>query len=369
MQAVQRFIGILHQNGLRHFQFQQMRRQCGTAQRTCNTFHKIGLLELHGRYVDGHGDRVTRALPVRRLTHCFVQHPVADLDNQPGFFCQRNEYTRRHLAQFVIGPADQGLCAAQFTRRQTDLRLVMQPEPTQLQRLTQRMFHLHPGQDVGIHLGLIKAEAAPSLLLDLVHRSVGALDQRIQRTPILREQRYADAGPDREAHFIHLERQRQRIQNATGGNLGTPFVHAVQKQGKFIPTESAKRVHITQALLDALGHFNQHAVAKSMPHGVIDVLEPVQIQKEDTELPVVTLGDVQRKVHPLGQQQPVGQTRQHIAVGQLFNPLLRRQLLGQVLEIDDGLQTHTLFIAQRHPRHFHRAAGLPRAAQPKTPMP
>ncbi len=50
-------------------------------------------------------------LPCLELGTSRFQHPLPDGQDQPGFFRQRNELSRRHQTTFRVYPADQCLCS------------------------------------------------------------------------------------------------------------------------------------------------------------------------------------------------------------------------------------------------------------------
>ena len=326
-----------------------MGQQAGSPQNARHNLNKIRLLELHGRHIDGHRHRRARVLPNHGLAHSLFQHPVAQRHDKTGLFGQRNKKRRRHIAQLGVSPANQGLSAQQLARRERNLWLVMQPKQTLLHGLPHRMVHFHARQQVNIHLWLVEPEAPPTTLLDQVHGDIRTLDQLIQRAAIFWVKRNANAAPHRETHGIDVKRSRHGVEQSARQHLRTVTVNFLQKDDELIATQTTQGIGVTQTALDPVRHVHQHPVAKNMPHRIIDVFESIQVNEENTKLATTALGRAHRKINALRQQQTVGQARQGIAVGKLFNSLLRSKLIRHVLEKTDAVQHRTLFIAQQHP--------------------
>ena len=74
-------------------------------------------------------------------------------------------------------------------------------------------------------------------------------------------------------------------------------------------------------------------------------------------------------MHPLREQQPIGQTRQDIAVCKLLNAFLGRVLQRQVAHEADALHHPTFIVAQRNPRKMHGAVRTVVTGQPKLALP
>ena len=86
-----------------------MGRQACFVQDRANALHQIGLAELHRRHIHRHHEAIARLHPFLELPHRRAQYPFADRQNHPALFRHRNELCRRHLAQFRVLPAQQGL--------------------------------------------------------------------------------------------------------------------------------------------------------------------------------------------------------------------------------------------------------------------
>ena len=169
--------------------------------------------------------------------------------------------------------------------------------------LTQRLAHgvleLHAREQVGVHLWLVKAKAATPPLLDAVHGRVGLLDEIVQRDPVLRIQRHANAALDGEPHAIQQERPEHVVQYPACHAFRHHGVGAMQINHELVATEAAQHVGLSQASLQALGNQLQYPITKGMAQRVVDDLEPVQIQEKDGKAGVAGPPALNRGVHPL----------------------------------------------------------------------
>ena len=369
MQAPERFVRILHEYRFGQFKLEQWRAQSSRAQRVADHLHEIGLLELQRRHVDRHRHRRAGVLPRSRLAYRLFQHPVADRDDEPGLLGQRDEDGGRNLPQFRVAPPDQRLSAYHGAGGEGDLGLVVQPEAPLLHGQAHGMVHFHARQHIDVHLRLVKAEIPAPAFLDAVHRDVRILDQLVERLAVLRVQRHANAAANRETHAVDLERAGQRLEDALRAGLGTVRVGLLEEYHELITAEPAQGVDIAQALLYAIGHFDQHTVAKGVAHRIVDVLEPVQVQEEDRELAAVALGHAQREIDTLRQHQPVRQAGKYVAVGQRFYALLGRVFFGQVLEKTYAVRRMARLATQQNPGQLHRSRTAAFALAPDLPLP
>ena len=85
-------------------------------------------VELARGDVDGDADRMAGVAPAHGLPAGLLQHPLADLDDQPGLLEQRDEVVRLHEPARRAAPADQRLHARGAHVVQAERRLVDEEE-------------------------------------------------------------------------------------------------------------------------------------------------------------------------------------------------------------------------------------------------
>ncbi len=106
MQRRQGRVAVGEQHRLGDFEFEPVRRETRRRERANDGAHQIGVLELHGRKIDGDAD-VLR--PAHVLLARLTQDPLAYRHDQSGLFRQRNEIEWRHETSGWIIPAQQSL--------------------------------------------------------------------------------------------------------------------------------------------------------------------------------------------------------------------------------------------------------------------
>src|ERR1700674_4207341 len=98
-------VEIANQRRLGDLDLEAPWRQAGLEQDLVQFLDEAGIVELHGRDVDGD---LQRLRPRRRLAASRPQDPVSDLQDRAGLLGDRDEDHRRNLAAYRVLPAQQG---------------------------------------------------------------------------------------------------------------------------------------------------------------------------------------------------------------------------------------------------------------------
>ena len=96
------------------------------------------------------------------------------------------------------------------------------------------------------------------------------------------------------------------------------IVKRIHDDSEFVTSQTGHYIILTQTILQPPGNHFQHRVSHRMSHAVIDLLEPVQIDKQDSKLGVRTPHLSYRLLQAIQKQQPVRQTGECIVVGKLL---------------------------------------------------
>src|SRR2546429_4956514 len=114
-------------------------------ERLTDHLQEVALPELKRRQIHRNAQRrQTLELPGTRLAAALAHHPFTDRVDQPARFRQRNELSRRDESPLRMLPAQQRLDAVNSARGGVDLRLVVQLELLQRQRLMHGALPLYP---------------------------------------------------------------------------------------------------------------------------------------------------------------------------------------------------------------------------------
>ena len=109
-----------------------------------------------------------------------------------------------------------------------------------------------------------------------------------------------------------------------------------QHYGKLVRTHSRQQVGIPHVARQPLRHLPQEFVAGRPAEAVVDFLEPLQIDQEHGKLVPATDSAALELLEPLEKQAAVGESGEHIVIGEVNDPLLflnmiegKRDVAGQ----------------------------------------
>ena len=332
-------------------------------QRTQHVVHEVCPRELLDRDIDGHGKLAhAHAFPGRQLPARLVDDPVADGNDQAGFLGHGNEDVRADPAALGMGPTQQCLHADDPARRQVQLWLVVKLQAVALEGALQLGLQLEATERANRHRLTVKSVRIASAILGLVHGHVRLDEQVFDIRTITRTQRNTDAGRDHEPMTVAVKRFGQRTADAIGDDDRLLFVVQPGEQHHELIAAKAcnpvTRVPGRGALLrDAVGgsdallqparDFLQQRVTDGMAEVVVDALEAVEVKVEQGHQLIHLPGLRERARRLAHKQLAVGQARQRVVVGKVFNACLGLAPLGGIANHDQqrpiGLWAHPGF--------------------------
>src|SRR3954471_7545244 len=142
--------------------------------------------------------------PLRCVGAGFAQDPFAERNDQSALLRQRYELVRGNETALGMAPADQRFDAASIERVGIDDRLVMQLELITRDRPAHVILELAALARRRLHSGLEQTVAVASERFGPVEGEIGILEQRIRIGSILRRERDADTGLDRESPVLKI---------------------------------------------------------------------------------------------------------------------------------------------------------------------
>src|SRR5206468_1759505 len=107
----------------------------------------------------------------------------------------------------------------------------------------------------------------------------------------------------------HLLAERPDLLDITG---------AFPDHGEFIATQSRGESACCRKPLQPLAHRDEDAIAKGMPHAIVDELEIVDVHEHDADQMTVRAGPVDRHVEQLEEMAAVRQSGQRVTLCQLL---------------------------------------------------
>ena len=144
-------------------------------------------------------------------------------------------------------------------------------------------------------------------VLGHVHGHVGPLEQDVGIVPVERGHGDATTGFDAENHAIDLNGFIQGDDDPVGHFDGVAqSVDPGEKDTEFVAAESGDGVGLAQDTVNSRAHFGQDAVSVFVTEGVIDLLEPVQVEEHDRTLRTVAGPLAHGLLGPVVEARPVG---------------------------------------------------------------
>ena len=154
----------------------------------------LSVVKLHGRNVDADLERrIERAPPAQRLRGGAAKHPVADLDDEPGLLGDRDEFARRHVAEFGMAPARQRLGLDDAAGADLDDRLIVELDLVVGERSVQIADEAGAGRRRDVKRGRKNLQAVAPRAFGGVHREVRVAQQRLDVRAVARIESYSQA--------------------------------------------------------------------------------------------------------------------------------------------------------------------------------
>ena len=219
---------------------------------------------------------------------------------------------------------------------QPDQRLVDHRELAPGQRLRHPGRQREPADVAVVAFGVEQRQPVAAVLLGPVQRGVGGLHQLGRPGADVRPLHHAGAGRDHDAVAAEPDRPAHRGQRRlrAAAQLGAERVLVAGVLDEHHELVAAHPGHQVPADLgrEPVGDGLQQLVADVVAEGVVDRLEPVQVEVAHAHL-AVRLG--QRGVQALEEQGAVGQPGERVVLGLVAQPVLQPMPLGGVLDHAD----------------------------------
>jgi hypothetical protein len=255
--------------------------RCSFAQRLLDTLDEARLMELGG----GNVDREPRhnqvgCRPAGGLAACLLQDPTVDGGDQAAFLGDGNEAARHDQPAARASPADQRLGAGQRAGRDVDLGLVVKHELVARKRIAQSAFRGECLQRPRVHVARVKAVAVAARALGIVHGRICVADQLAHVSRVVGE--HADADARRDLELVIAEDQRlsqHREQLVCDHCQVSRRVDLGQRDHELISAHTRDQVSPPYAAAQPFGDDLEQLVPGGVAHGVVDVLEAIQIDE------------------------------------------------------------------------------------------
>ena len=258
-------------------------------------------------------------------------------------------------------PADQGFYADGLAAAHVDLGLVVEDEFVCAERAPDVLQALVVTAQVAVLFGVEDVEAVLAEQLGVVHRLVGLAQELVGVGLLgLRVEGETEAGRHLQQVVADAYRLCGRFEQAIEHRYaGRDIVEILQHGDEFVAAETRQRVALTQRLLHARGDGDQQLVAGLVPVPVIDGLEAVEVEVGDGQRIAAAQGLRHRLAHAVGEQDAIGQRRQCVVVGDVFElalVFLERRDVGEERHVLRDLAAAVTHRADRLHDRVHLAA-------------
>ena len=276
-----------------------------------------------------------RSVPAR-----LVQHPPAEVDDQPHLLGQRDELPGLDEPSRRVMPADECLQPGHAAVAQSHDRLEMQLELSRLDCVLQLCAQFEPLEHAFVHLGLEDPIAALAFALADVHRGVGVADQLIGVAESLLGVGFAERDaeardePSRSLPTTEIGISNPRTRRSASSSRHRGVGNVLDQDGELVSAEARGRIGRSHGLEQASGDLLQHLVARGVTQAVVDRLEVVEVEEDDRDARVLARSASERVRDPVGEQRAVRQARHGVVERLVRQLLLERGALARVAAVE-----------------------------------
>jgi hypothetical protein len=250
---------------------------------------------------------------------CFTASiEVADLDYRAVIFGNLDKNVWRQQASHWMIPAQQRFGADEARAAQIDDRLVQQHQLARMGRAVQRRAQFHTFDGRSRRGRIVETELVTADPLGGIHGGIGVAQQRRGVAAVTRIAADADAGRHEDLAAVDHNRFRQGHQDPArdDGQVQIIVVHR-REDCELIAAQPHHRVVAALTLQETHRHRAQQLVATCVPEHIVDLLEAVEVQHQQTDLPPAGVGVRQCRRQAIFQPCAIGQIGQRIEECQL----------------------------------------------------
>ncbi len=187
----------------------------------------------------------------------------------------------------------------------------------------QPRFHLDPFERALVQFRREEPERIASLFLRLVHGGIGVAHEQVRVAAVVGAERYPHAGAHERFVAVEDKGPAEGGQDLPGNGFGVLAGLYIRKDdGELVTAQTGHRILLAHAGRDALGTLFQQLIAERVPHGVVDLLEMVQVDEQDTDRAGIPPGAGDRAIEPVERERPVGEIGDRVEVRLIVKPLL-----------------------------------------------
>ena len=269
---------------------------------------------------------------LRRLQRLF-HDPVAEVVDQAALLGHRDEHTRRNHAMFGATPAEQRLERDHFQSAARKDRLVDERQFAVSHRLAEPGLDLAAEADRLVHALIEHPDQVPPCALRLVQRQVCTAHD-VDRVALMIRVGHHEADRGGVLHRLakDAERARAGAQQPLAAHHRLVLTGHGHHQPEFVTGQPGNQALLADLLGEEVADGADHFIAGEMAEGVVDRLEPVDVEHRH--------GEATRHMHAFAERaqegEPVGRFGQGIVAGDMGRlALVRGEFPCLFLELRD----------------------------------
>ena len=271
------------------------------------------------RFKPGRVGRPQPVGPAGRLLERPAEDPFVHGGQEPGLLRHGQERVGLEDAQLRIEDPHERLDAHDAAGAQVDDRLVADTQALLVDRASQHPFRAEPPDRRRPQVLIEDLRPVPPPILRPVQRQVGLLQEAVRNVVGVGGGRDPDA--HRADEFLRADPER------LPAGLGDPLAQrdrlalvgqVLRDDHELVSPETSEGVRWTDELQEALRHRHEDPVADQMAQGIVDDLEPVEVQEQHRQDARSAIEPVERVLQPV---------HQHVAVGDPGERVGRRPVL------------------------------------------
>ena len=216
-------------------------------------------------------------------------NPAPHVHDQPGVFCKLDELRRRDLPKNGVLPTHQRFCPADNSIAKAKLRLVVNGERLAIKCSSKIPLQLNLASALSIQFLAKKFEPGPAGFLCSVHRRVRVFQERFYTAAVIRKYNDSDTPAKKMIFSTNHECFAQPFQNSRSCRPYNAVSCQVRhKNHEFIPAKPCNRVSLPDFGQNPFSRLGQNNVTDRVTENVIDFLETIQIDEQNSAAVIVT---------------------------------------------------------------------------------
>ena len=179
----------------------------------------------------------------------------------------------------------------------------------------------------GIHAGYVEGAGIAAILFRVIHRRIGIADQVDHIFSVIGTDRDSGAGGQVNLLLVYIKGSADFIEQRAGETPQGLAVIAIQRQivdehGELVARQAADHRVLAQIPRKPLAQDLERAIAGGMAEGVVDLLEPIQVQVQQCERALVAPRTRNRLLQQMLELHAVRHFRERVVARQVADTAL-----------------------------------------------